>query len=172
MTAALLDLIKGAVRDGADGGVAVARFFAVLCCLSAVCGCARNYELARPPSFRPYDGETDVKMVTADGVMLKVREVDNYPKATLLFWTDAMGQHLERQGYALTSKDCFKTKSGLDGCSLRFLLPYGAEDWALMETLFVDDETLYLVEAAGEFERFSKIQAELDQAVRSFRLRK
>jgi hypothetical protein len=139
----------------------------VLACLAS---CARGYDLTPSTSFREYEDADDLKLVTADGVMVKVRTVENYPEASLEFWTDALSQHLDKQGYAKKSQSCFKTQSGLDGCTLDFLLPHGAEDWVLSETVFVAGDTVYLVEAAGPFERFAKVEKEYTASLRSFRL--
>jgi hypothetical protein len=138
--------------------------------LACLASCSRGYSLTPSTSFREYEDSEDLKLVTADGVMVKVREVENYPEASLEFWTDALAQHLDKQGYAKKSQSCFKTQSGLDGCTLDFLLPHGAEDWVLSETVFVVGDTVYLVEAAGPFERFAKVETEYTASLRSFRL--
>jgi hypothetical protein len=134
-------------------------------------GCGRNYDMVVSKSFRSYEESRQLKAITADGVMVKVREVENYPEASLDFWADAMGRHLEQQGYAHKSKECFTTASGIAGCRLDFLLPHGPEDWVLSETLFVSGDTVYLVEAAGPFERYAKVETEYAASLRTFRLR-
>jgi hypothetical protein len=50
------------------------------------------------------------------------------------------------------------------------MLPHGAEDWVLSETLFVAGDTVYLVEAVGPFERFQKVEAEYRASLLTFRL--
>jgi hypothetical protein len=97
--------------------------------------------------------------------MLKVREVDNYPKGTLDFWTDALARHFEAQGYVAHSKHCFSTAAGLPGCTLDFLLPYGTDDWVFSETLFVVEDTIALVEVAGPFVRYKPIAENLKRAL-------
>jgi hypothetical protein len=141
-----------------------------LCVLIALVGCGRPYAMTRPHAFREYADSHDLRLITADGVMLKVRKTDNYPKAALAFWADAMSTHLQEQGYAAKSKLCFKTASGLDGCTLDFLVPHGAEDWALSETLFVVDDDIYLVEVAGPYERYAPLEKQLAESYKTFRL--
>jgi hypothetical protein len=126
--------------------------------------------MERPPSFREYTESRDLKLITAEGIMLKVRKTENYPKAALAFWVDAMSGHLVERGYAAKSKHCFKTQTGLDGCTLDFVVPHGATDWVLSETLFVVDDAIYLVEVAGPFDRYVKVEKELAQAYRSFQI--
>ena len=148
----------------------VRRILGGLGLVMAVAACGRPYAMDRPHAFREYTESRDLRLITADGVMLKVRKTDNYPKAALAFWADAMSTHLQEQGYAPKSKLCFKTASGLDGCTLDFLVPHGAQDWALSETLFVVDDDIYLVEVAGPYDRYAQVEKQLAASYKTFRL--
>ncbi len=139
----------------------------VAVCTAAFASCT-SYKMTVPDGFRRYEDTRDFKMITADGVMLKAREVDNYPKADLPFWTDAMKRHMKERGYELKSEDCFKTKAGLPGCALEFMLPNGGEDWVLSECMFVVDDRIILLESAGPFERYAKVEKGLHEAYRTF----
>ena len=57
----------------------------------------------------------------------------------------------------------------LKGCTLDFLLPHGAEDWVLSETIFVVDDTVYLLESAGPYDKFAAVEEELKKALETFR---
>ena len=130
--------------------------------------CAPTYQLTPPTSFKRYADTSDLRLITADGVMVSAREVENYPEAGLGFWTDAMKRHLTERGYAFKSEGCFETRAGLSGCTLDFLVPYGAEDWVLSETVFVVGERIVLVEAAGPYDLYSPVEAELREALKTF----
>ena len=143
--------------------------FAALVLLSAIAfSCKPPYTMEAPKSFKRFHDTRAFKMITADGVMLRAREVDNYPEADLDFWVDAMKRHLVERGYAHKSTGCFKTSRGRDACTLDFLLPHGAEDWAFSETLFVVGDTIVLVEVAGPYERYAKVEEELAAALKTF----
>lgn len=135
--------------------------------LLSACG-GPSYTLEPPAAFKRYTEGDAFRFVTADGVMLKAREVENYPPADLPFWTDALQRHLEARGYTFRERNCFETKQGLDGCTLDFLLPYGAEDWVLSETLFVVGDRVVLLESAGPFERYQPIEQALKASLRTF----
>lgn len=131
--------------------------------------CAPRYEMAAPEAFKRFEQRSGYKAITADGVMLKAREVKNYPEGDLPFWTDALQRHLVARGYIQKGKtECFKTQKGVDGCTLAFLLPHGAEDWVFAQTVFVQGKRIVLVESAGPFERFARIEAALATAMRTF----
>jgi hypothetical protein len=159
------------VRALEAGSVMLSRSLLILAAAALACsGCTSAYHMDAPPSFRAYEQSSEPKWITSDGVMLKVRSVENYPKASLDFWVEAMREHLVRQGYASTSTHCFKTKRQLPGCRLDFLLPHGNEDWVLSETLFVLDDDVHLVEAAGPYSRFAKVDKDLQQALGTFQV--
>ncbi|MBN2341419.1 MAG: hypothetical protein JXX29_08480 [Deltaproteobacteria bacterium] len=142
--------------------------FGFFICAVFAAGCAVPYSMKAPEQFKRFDTKNSFKYITADGVMLKAREVDNYPKASLSFWKDATKEHLEKSGYLHSETHCFKTDKGLDGCSLTFALPHGAEDWIFQETIFVLDEIIVLVEATGEFNKFKAVEADLKSALKTF----
>jgi hypothetical protein len=133
----------------------------------SACGGPR-YRLEPPDAFKRYEQAEGLRLITTDGVEVSAREVPHYPKADLPFWTDALKRHLLQRGYAFQEQGCFRTAKGLDGCTLDFLLPRGAQDWVLSETLFVLGERLVLVEAAGPFARFAKVAPALKQSLRTF----
>ncbi len=135
--------------------------------LGAGCG-GPQYSMRIPPAFKRFCETSDFKLITAKGVGVKAREVDNYPKGNLEFWKEALAHHLKASGYAKKDEHCFKTSKGLRGCSVDFMRPYGAQDWVISETLFVVGDRIVLVEAAGPFEHFQPIQQQLRQALKSF----
>ncbi len=130
--------------------------------------CGPSYKMTAPEGFSRFEDAGDFKMISADGVRLKAREVDNYPKATLAFWTDATERHLVARGYASKGKRCFKTAKGLGGCSLDFVIPRGHDDWVLSVTLFVDDDRLIILEVAGPYARYAMLEKKIAAALTTF----
>lgn len=150
-------------------GSSTVKLFSAALLLTLMAGCGVPYTMETPTAFRKYEETKEFKMITADGVKLKAREVENYPKASLDFWTDASKKHLVKSGYTHQETTCFKTAQKLDGCTIRFMLPHGAEDWVYQETLFVVDDTIVIVEAAGEWEKFKTVQDDLQEKLKTFR---
>ncbi len=132
-------------------------------------GCGRHYTITDPPSFKRFEGGEGLRLITADGVMLRVREVENYPAADLKFWVEAMKRHLEQQGYAARGEPrFFETRKGLPGARLLFLVPRGPEDWVFGETVFVVGKRIVLVETAGPYPRHVPLEDEIDEALLTF----
>ena len=137
-------------------------------CAWLAVGCGPNHAMQAPDGFSRFQKGKGLKMITANGVRLKSREVDNYPKASLAFWTDATTRHLKARGYAPRSKRCFKTNAGLDGCTVDFVIPRGHEDWVFGVTLFVVGKTVAVVESAGPYKRYAPVEKHLQAALASF----
>ncbi len=142
--------------------------FAVLGCSLVASACGPTFKMTTPDGFVKYEEGSDFKMITADGVRLKARQVENYPQADMAFWKDALARHMIERGYAKKSEHCFKTPKGIEGCTLDFLLPYGADDWILQETIFIEGDQIVLVEVAGPFTRFQAYGKSLQEALVSF----
>jgi hypothetical protein len=136
----------------------------------AVAGCrGPQYRMTDPPSFKRFEDEAGLRMITAEGVMLKAREVENYPEADLKFWVEAMRRHLEQQGYAAQGEPrLFDARGGLRGARLLFVAPRGQEDWVLGETVFVVGKRVVLVETAGPYSLHAPLEKEIDQALLTF----
>lgn len=134
----------------------------------ALAGCGPSFTMDAPPAFRQFTDRGGLRLITADGVRVMARAVENNPEADLPFWIDAMKRHLDQRGYAAQSEGCFETATGRAGCTVDFLLPNGAEDWVMSQTVFVDGERLILVEATGPFERFQKVAPAYKKALETF----
>lgn len=129
-------------------------------------GCGPVFNLKPPAAFARFKSGDTNRWITADGVRLRVRQLDNSPKATLSFWTEALAGHLKRRGYVQKSKRCFKTSHQLPGCTLNHMLATGTGEWVMSTTVFVIDDRIVLVEAVGPWQRWKPYQAQLAEAVR------
>lgn len=127
------------------------------------------FQMDAPATFKRFEDSKDFRYITADGVRLRGRKLENKPVADLGFWREAMKGHLEKRGYVFQGERCFKTGAGLDGCTLDFVVPYGAEDWVQSETVFVRGEDLMLVEVVGPYDRYTAQKPALQKALETFR---
>lgn len=147
-------------------GVFASTLFAAL--LGAGCG-GVPFQLDAPPAFKRYEETNDFRYITADGLRLRGRLLENKPIADLGFWREAMKGHLEKRGFVFQGERCFKTERGLDGCTLDFVVPYGAEDWVQSETIFVQGDDLMLLEVVGPYDRYTPQKPALQAALLTFR---
>jgi len=140
----------------------------LLLLLVTLSACGSAWQMQTPTGFVPFRDKSGPAFITADGVRCSLRTEDNYPKADLAFWTDALQRHLVARGYLLHGQQCFKTTAGLDGCTSEFVVPHGGEDWVFAQTIYVTDDELQILEAAGPFDRYKKVAPALQEAYLTF----
>jgi len=113
----------------------------------------------------------DYRAVTADGLVLAARAIRHKPKGEIGFWKKAVvNQMRQRGGYALLGEKDVKTRSGLDGVQLRFGHDESRTPHLYYVTLFVTEDTIFLLEAGGSKKQVEESTAQIDEAVAGFRI--
>jgi hypothetical protein len=103
-----------------------------------------------PEGFAPFDERREpFRAVSPEGVVYRVRTLENSPPADLAFWREAMKKRMSDAGYVV-QKDGEVEASGDKGYLLELAAPLGTRDYAYLVALFVRGDELVIVEAAGE----------------------
>lgn len=146
-----------------------ATLFAVL----ALAGCGRDFDVKTPRRFVELEedySDYEYRATTADGVVIGVREIEVDPEkgGSIDFWVEAIEQRMRQVGgYALLETKAATAGGGLRGKQLRFGRDEGERPYRYWVTIFLDDDTLYLVEAGGQEEAFNRAQRDLERAIKS-----
>jgi len=147
-------------------------FAAAILCALAAAACGRGFEITTPSGFVELEDQEDYayRAVTADGLVVAVREIDHEPEGEITFWADAIANHMRRRvGYALLEQKEIKTSSGVAGIELRFGHDRSKEPHAYTVTVFANSDSIFLVEAGGTVKQHEEHKAAVDAAVQSFR---
>jgi hypothetical protein len=138
--------------------------------VGAGCG-GHPFHAATPPGFvdlgdRYPKGE--YRATTADGVVIGVRAFDNDPKGALAFWSRALEKRMrEMSGYALLDKSDVTARGGLTGVAMKFGHDENKTPYLFTVALFVTDKKIYLLEAGGKKEEVTKVQEQIDWAIKN-----
>lgn len=154
-------------------GLRALRTLASVALVATASACGHGFEAKTPSGFVELEEDSmhAYRAVTADGLVIAVREIEHDPKGEMSFWKSAIENELRRRGgYALLGERDVKTSSGLSGKELRFGHDEGQKPHEYVITLFVTDDWLYLLEAGGTEEQMKKNKAQLDEYVASFRV--
>lgn len=117
----------------------------------------------------------DLRAASADGVVVAVRKMPNRPHGSLTFWTRAVDERLQREGYSPASGRTIRTTSGLVGRQVRYTRVSAGVTYHYWITVFVTDgaflspSRVFLVEAGGDQFTFPPAQREVERTIRSFR---
>jgi len=109
-----------------------------------------------PPGFALYAKESStLRMISSEGVMYRVRRVDNDPEADLAFWQKAVKTHMLDSGYIFQNESAISARDH-NGYLLTLAAPVGASDYTYSIALFVHKKTIILIESAGEIAAYDK----------------
>lgn len=138
-------------------------------------GCAGTFSIQTPSRFLELEEEEhssyDYRATTADGVVLSVteHEVDQDRGSNVEFWIEAIQGRLRNTGgYALTETKEVTTSAGLKGTQLRFGHDEGQRPYRYWVTVFVHEDSVYVLEAGGADEVFTASTSSIEAAIASF----
>jgi len=107
-----------------------------------------------PEGFSVYRDSRLFRAVSPDGVRIRVREIEPEPSMELSFWQSAVTRHLVESGYEQRGNVTRLGRNGQKGFMLRWLLPYGQEEYIYALAVIPEGDELCLVEIAGRLEAF------------------
>lgn len=135
-------------------------------------GCA-SFQIRTPAGFgqlRNQSPRYDYRSVSAYGVALAVRVVPNSERGNLDFWSEVVDRHLQHGGaYHASGSADVHTTTGLTGRRMAYTYGDPQAGQTYWVTVFVTDRKVYLVEAGGGTDAFTRARDGVERAVQSFR---
>jgi hypothetical protein len=141
--------------------------------LSLSLSACSGVSLQTPPRFLELEDDAayDYRATTADGVVLALtaHEVDQDRGSTVSFWVEAIEARLRHTGgYALTEKKEVTTRAGLKGTQLRFGRDEAQKPYRYWVTVFVEGDSVFVIEAGGAEDVFTASAESIDAAIAAF----
>ena len=140
--------------------------------LAFTTGCGSSFVPAQPPEFVEVENDHDAydhRATTADGLVMAVREIEHDPQGKREFWVRAVENRLRDQGgYALLEKREVKNAQGIEGTQLRFGHDEGKTPHLYYVTLFVTEDTIFVLEAGGTKELVERHAQQIDWSIQNF----
>ena len=150
------------------------RWTAIITTAFAACliaGCAPALEL--PAGFvelgPDQSGRYDFKAVSADGVVIALRRIDNSKNATVEFWAKAIENELTWRGHSLVENVPVTSEEGTPGQLMTFTGQREGQEFTYILGVFVKGGRILLTEAGGKADAFGKRQAEIGKSLLSVR---
>jgi len=134
----------------------------------AFSGCV-PFTAVAPEGFAAYEDRAPFRALSPDGVLYRVRAVENEPEARLPFWQEALKKRMVDAGYQFIREG--ETQAGSSkGYLLELAAPVGTEDHTYLLALFDAGDELVLVEASGEVTEFEKRREAVMKAIGGLQL--
>lgn len=138
--------------------------------LALVLSACGSFDAAAPKGFAVYHDGADYRAVSPEGVVYRVRSEANDPEADLAFWREALTKRMSDAGYIVVGEEPVKSRNG-EGHLLELAAPLGARDYAYAVAVFVADDDIVIVEAAGEVTTFKEKRGDIVAAIGELSLR-
>jgi hypothetical protein len=126
-------------------------------------------EIDTPKGFAAYIDAEPYRAISAEGVRLRARLIENDPEQSLEFWREALRVKMERAGYAKLAEERFDAPSG-EGAYFEWAAPVNGEDWVYMTAISLEEGQIVLVEAAGPFELYSAHRSAVKESLASLQV--
>jgi hypothetical protein len=110
---------------------------------------------------------THYKAVSPEGMIYRVRTLDNYPVQTLEFWADALKNHLEKEGYRSVSDGRSFEARETPGMIFEWAMPYGNESYIYITAIVVSEKKIAVAEAAAEHTIYYRYREALIESLAS-----
>jgi hypothetical protein len=120
-----------------------------------------EFTIEKPEGFAEvvvdyYDrGEILFKAISPEGLLFKVKKVENYPRMQLEFWGEALSNQLQKEGYTLIGEEQRFRAGKNEGVYFKWGVPYGNDSYIYLTSLLVYDDEILITEAAGEQSLFN-----------------
>ncbi len=150
-----------------------------LFCVSLVVGGCPSSRIHAPPNYAVVPsavrGPFEERAITADGVVLASRHFSSPENATPAFWANAISARMQDAGgYTLIGREDIRDRSGHTGNLMRFTRPYSDQTFSYWIAVFTNgpdlwgNRNVFVVEAGGPEELFTRDESVLRQAFRDF----
>lgn len=144
----------------------------VTAALSALQGCASVAKLDTPSGFAtvPHDDTFAYRSLSAKGVVLATRTEKNDLRGNTDFWSESIDLKLTRAGYTKQADKEVTTARGLKGRQLRYAVERRGREHRYWVTVFLKNDRVVLVEAAGDSEHFGAAEATVERSIATLRV--
>ncbi len=136
--------------------------------------CSSRAHLAPPQGFAELakNDTYSFRATSASGVVIAARTEANDPKGNLDFWTSALDYKLQKSGYHRVGEpEKVASSAGAVGKTIHFEIDRGGRPHEYWVTVFVIDDKVVVVEAAGDKAFFDAgTKKQIAEAVRSVKL--
>ena len=123
-----------------------------------------HYNAKAPSGYGVFDEGDDFRALSSEGVVFRVKELENEPKASLNFWKEALSHKMKASGYIFIKESKLKIDSN-EAVQLEWGSFYNKSDYTYINTLVVKDDWIFVVEVAGESSLIEKDRKAISKAI-------
>ena len=102
---------------------------------------------------------------------MRLRFEKNEPKQDLEFWSSALKNHLQREGYTPLGKPESFQAGDREGVVFEWGAPLGGEDYIYLTAIVPADRTICIIEVAGKHSIYAKYKDSIEKSLETLTIR-
>jgi hypothetical protein len=127
------------------------------------------YRLDIPEGFALVANKRIYQAVSPEGVRFQIREEKNYPRMEVDFWSETFEREMTESGYQLAGESTV-IETGMGDCYVaEWGVALGTDDFIYLTAVLPHRNTIYIIEAAGEYRMFRDYRDAVIAAIESLR---
>jgi hypothetical protein len=142
--------------------------FLIVSFLAVSFSCSK-IEVKKPAGFAELRKGSSYYAISPEGVLFRVRHVENYPEKNLDFWSKAVKKHLTEEGYQFIDQEGFSATKN-PGVLFQWGAPYGRENYIYLTAIIVLGKDIAVAEVACEYSLFATYRDSLLASLKSVSL--
>ena len=111
-------------------------------------------KLPVPKGFAAIPDRSVFRAVSPEGMTFRVKTVDHDPPMDLEFWSEALENHMVKEGYRLKGSSDPPTQTYPvnvgDGVLFEWIVPYANSSYTYLTAVFVSKKRIVIAESAAE----------------------
>jgi hypothetical protein len=137
---------------------------ALLLPLLLLSGCL---SVTKPEGFAEISPFPSYRAISPEGLRYSIRTVNNYPPQDLEFWSRALKNHLQAEGYVLIRPQERFEAANREGMIFEWGLPYRNQSYIYLTAIMLWEKDIVIAEAAGEQDLYGRYREALLASLRS-----
>jgi hypothetical protein len=130
-----------------------------------------HYTAQAPAGYAEFEEDSDFRALSSNGIVFRVKEVENDPFAELKFWKEALVHRMKASGYIFIKESEIEIQ-GVKSAQVEWGSFYNKQDYTYMNVLVPSEDFIFVIEVAGESSQFEKDRFKIEAAVQNLKFDK
>ncbi len=126
--------------------------------------------LDEPEGFAKVEMRGMYKAISPEGVVLRIRIVENLPSKGVDFWGEALTFQLKKEGYGSSTEGVFFDGLDKKGYYHEWGMAYGTETYKYLTAIIPYEQSIVITEVAGEYRAYADYRESIIDCLKTIKL--
>lgn len=142
-----------------------------ICSLMLALSSCSHFTAKAPTGYAEFEEDSNYRALSSDGIVFRVKEVENEPFAELKFWKESLIHRMKASGYIFIKESVVEIQ-GVKSAQVEWGSFYNKQDYTYMNVIVPTADYIFIIEVAGESSKFEKDRSKIEAAVKALKFDK